>query len=42
MAVSKVQVFKLGIEAQFQSLTGNERRYAHHMARCGLVDRLAK
>ncbi|KAK3897692.1 dipeptidyl peptidase 3 [Staphylotrichum tortipilum] len=33
MAVSKIQVFKLGVEAQFEGLTATEKRYAHHMAR---------
>ncbi|CAM1507779.1 Fc.00g046270.m01.CDS01 [Cosmosporella sp. VM-42] len=33
MAVDEVQVFKLGIEAQFGRLTDQEKRYAHHMAR---------
>ncbi|RYP55899.1 hypothetical protein DL771_012275 [Monosporascus sp. 5C6A] len=33
MAVDEVQVFKLGIEAQFGRLTDREKRYAHHMAR---------
>ncbi|KPM44896.1 Dipeptidyl peptidase 3 [Neonectria ditissima] len=33
MAVDGVQVFKLGIEAQFGRLTDREKRYAHHMAR---------
>jgi dipeptidyl-peptidase-3 len=33
MAVHEVQVFKLGIEVQFESLTDREKRYAHHMAR---------
>ncbi|RYP89132.1 hypothetical protein DL769_000180 [Monosporascus sp. CRB-8-3] len=33
MAVNEVQVFKLGIEAQFGRLTDREKRYAHHLAR---------
>lgn len=33
MAVREVQVFKLGIGAQFGRLTDREKRYAHHMAR---------
>ncbi|KAK7753488.1 hypothetical protein SLS62_004563 [Diatrype stigma] len=33
MAVREVQVFRLGIEAQFERLTDREKRYAHHMAR---------
>lgn len=33
MAVHEVQVFKLGIETQFEHLTDREKRYAHHMAR---------
>ncbi|KAL7897408.1 peptidase family M49 domain-containing protein [Trichoderma sp. TUCIM 5745] len=33
MAVHAVQVFKLGIEAQFERLTDREKRYSHHMAR---------
>ncbi|KAH6842422.1 peptidase family M49-domain-containing protein [Chaetomium sp. MPI-CAGE-AT-0009] len=33
MAVNEIQVFKLGVEAQFKRLTAREKRYAHHMAR---------
>jgi dipeptidyl-peptidase-3 len=33
MAVHEAQVFKLGIETQFDRLTDTEKRYAHHMAR---------
>ncbi|KAK4033925.1 dipeptidyl peptidase III [Parachaetomium inaequale] len=33
MAVNEIQVFKLGVEAQFERLTAREKRYAHHMAR---------
>lgn len=33
MAVNEIQVFKLGVEAQFARLTPWEKRYAHHMAR---------
>ncbi|KAM4066812.1 peptidase family M49 domain-containing protein [Hirsutella rhossiliensis] len=33
MAVSEVQIFQLGVEAQFRRLTVREKRYAHHMAR---------
>ncbi|KAM0454874.1 hypothetical protein ACHAPV_008248 [Trichoderma viride] len=33
MAVHAVQVFKLGIEAQFKRLKDTEKRYSHHMAR---------
>jgi dipeptidyl-peptidase-3 len=33
MAVREIQVFKLGVEAQFERLTAREKRYAHHMAR---------
>ncbi|KAL7919046.1 peptidase family M49 domain-containing protein [Trichoderma austrokoningii] len=33
MAVQAVQVFKLGVEAQFERLTDTEKRYSHHMAR---------
>jgi dipeptidyl-peptidase-3 len=36
MSVDEVQVFKLGIEAQFRRLTDREKRYAHHMARLAL------
>ncbi|UKZ86029.1 uncharacterized protein TrAFT101_001869 [Trichoderma asperellum] len=33
MAVHAVQVFKLGIETQFERLTDTEKRYSHHLAR---------
>ncbi|TGJ79176.1 hypothetical protein E0Z10_g9592 [Xylaria hypoxylon] len=33
MALKQVQVFRLDVEAQFDSLSASEKRYAHHMAR---------
>ncbi|KAK4235370.1 peptidase family M49-domain-containing protein [Achaetomium macrosporum] len=33
MAVKEIQVFRLGIESQFERLTAQEKQYAHHMAR---------
>ncbi|KAI0412614.1 peptidase family M49-domain-containing protein [Xylaria grammica] len=33
MALKGVQVFRLDVEAQFESLSTREKRYAHHMAR---------
>lgn len=33
MDLQDVQVFQLGIREQFQRLTDQEKRYAHHMAR---------
>ncbi|KAI6351049.1 hypothetical protein MCOR25_010192 [Pyricularia grisea] len=33
MDLQDVQVFQLGIKGQFQHLTDQEKRYAHHMAR---------
>ncbi|KAI0113626.1 peptidase family M49-domain-containing protein [Nemania sp. FL0031] len=33
MALEGVQVFRLDVRAQFECLSGSEKRYAHHMAR---------
>ncbi|UNI18779.1 Dipeptidyl-peptidase III [Purpureocillium takamizusanense] len=33
MAVHEVQIFQMGIGAQFERLTYREKRYAHHLAR---------
>ncbi|KAJ2991059.1 hypothetical protein NUW58_g2665 [Xylaria curta] len=33
MALKEVQVFRLGVEVQFECLSAREKRYAHHMAR---------